>query len=232
MATLTGTDFRPATPRPWLVALGAHLNRLLLRRHTELDVRHEDLTLLRDLPPGCLIAPNHAHYSDPQVIMELARRAGRRLVYMTTREAFDRWAGLAGWFLQRLGAFSVNRGGSNKEARQFARTVLVNGTYDLAMFPEGEIYLLNDVVMPLKPGAARLALEAANALRQKGRPRPFFIVPVAIKYRFIGDMGPALEATTSRLESQVLGGPRSGPLYPRIVALGQSFCAVPNRDTG
>jgi hypothetical protein len=91
------------------------------------------------------------------------------------------------------------------------------------MFPEGEIYLLNDVVMPLKPGAARLALEAASELERQGRPRPVFIVPVAIKYRFLGDVGTALEATTSRLENQVLGGPRTGPLYPRIVGLGETL---------
>ena len=220
MATLTGTDFRPAKPWPWLTSLGGQLNRLLLRRHTDLDLRPADLTFLRDLPPGCLIALNHAHYSDAQVIFELARRAGRRLVYMTTREAFDRWGGLAGWFLQRLGAFSVNRGGTNEEARQFARAILVNGTHDLTMFPEGEIYLLNDLVMPLKPGIARLTLEAASELARQGRSRPVFIVPVAIKYQFAEDVTPALEAITSRLESQVLRGPRSGPLYPRIVALG------------
>jgi hypothetical protein len=139
---------------------------------------------------------------------------------MATREAFDIAAGCWGWFLQRFGVFSVNRGGVNVEARKFARSVLIDGAYDIAMFPEGEIYLLNDVVMPLKPGAARLALEAASELERQGRPRPVFIVPVAIKYRFLGDIGPALEATTARLESQVLGGPRTGPLYPRIVALG------------
>ena len=220
MATLTGTDFRPARPWPSLIGLGAQLNRLLLRRHTVLDIRPADLTLLRDLPPGCLIAPNHAHYSDPQVIFELARRAGRRLVYMTTREAFDSWGGSAGWFLQHLGAFSVNRGGTNEEARQFARAILVSGVYDLAMFPEGEIYLLNDLIMPLKPGAARLALEATIELRRQGRPRPVLIVPLAIKYRYAGDISATLEERTARLESQMLGGRRAGPLYPRIVALG------------
>jgi len=238
MATLTGTDFRPARPWPWLASLGGQLNRLLLRHLTVLDIRPADLTLLRDLPPGCLIAPNHAHYSDPQVIFELARRAGRRLVYMTTREAFDRWGGLAGWFLQRLGAFSVNRGGTNEVARQFARAILVNGSYDLAMFPEGEIYLLNDLVMPLKPGVARLALEAASELPGQGRSRPVFILPVAIKYQFAEDVTPTLEAITSRLEGQVLGGPRLGTLYPRIVALGtELLCRAEQRygvrpDTG
>ena len=93
MATLTGTDFRPARPWPWLASLGGQLNRLLLRHLTVLDIRPADLTLLRDLPPGCLIAPNHAHYADPRVTFELARRAGRRFIYMATREVFDGWGG-------------------------------------------------------------------------------------------------------------------------------------------
>ena len=232
MATLTGTDFRPAKPWGWLIGFAAQLNRLLLRRHIVLDILPDDLTLLRNLPRGCLIAPNHAHYDDPQVTFELARRAGRRVIFMATREAFDVCRGIWGWCLQRLGVFSVNRGGSNVEAGKFARSVLVNGAYDLLMFPEGEIYLLNDVVMPLKPGAARLALDAASDLDRQGRPRPVFVVPVAIKYRFMGNAGPALEATTARLEAQVFGEPRTGALYPRIVSLGVQLLSRAEEEYG
>ncbi|MGH7395250.1 MAG: 1-acyl-sn-glycerol-3-phosphate acyltransferase, partial [Candidatus Methylomirabilales bacterium] len=186
----------------------------------------------RSLPPGCLIGPNHAHYADPQVTFELARRAGRRVIYMATREAFDRWGGWAGWFLQRLGVFSVNRGGANVEAQRFARAVLLAGDYDLLMFPEGAIYLLNDLVMPLKPGVARLALEAADKLTRQGRPRRVLIVPVAIKYRFAEDITAALESTAARLEASLLGQPRVGPLYPRIVALGTELLARAERTHG
>ncbi len=205
-----------------------------------MDILPADLTLLQNLPPGCLIAPNHAHYADPQVTSELARRAGRRVIFMATREAFDICRGVWGWCLQRLGVFSVNRGGANLEARKFARAVLVAGAYDLLMFPEGEIYLLNDVVMPLKPGVARLALEAATELAQQGRPRPVFIIPVAIKYQFTENITPAIEANLGRLEQQVLGALRTGPLYPRIVALGtellsraeQAYGITPNPGEG
>ncbi|MGH7363412.1 MAG: 1-acyl-sn-glycerol-3-phosphate acyltransferase [Candidatus Methylomirabilales bacterium] len=232
MARLTGTDFRPATPRRSLIAFAALLNRVLLPRHTTVDVPLADVALLRSLPRGCLIAPNHAHYADPQVTFELARRAGRRFIYMATREAFDGWGGWQGWIIQRLGVFSVNRGGANVEAQRFARAILVAGVYDLLMFPEGEIYLLNDVVMPLKPGVARLALEAADELSRQGRPRRVLIVPVAVKYEFSEDITPALEATAARLETAVLGQPRSGPLYPRIVALGRELLARAERAHG
>ncbi|MBI3080838.1 MAG: 1-acyl-sn-glycerol-3-phosphate acyltransferase [candidate division NC10 bacterium] len=232
MARLTGTDFRPARPSRPLIAFAALLNRVILPRHTTLDVRPADLALLRSLPPGCLIAPNHAHYADPQVTFELARRAGRRFIYMATREAFDGWGGWQGWIIQRLGVFSVNRGGANVEAQRFARGVLVAGEYDLLMFPEGEIYLLNDLVMPLKPGVARLALEAADECIRQGRPRRVPIVPVAVKYEFREDITPALEATAARLEAALLGRPRVGPLYSRIVALGTELLARAERAYG
>ncbi len=232
MARLTGTDFRPARPSRSLIAFAALLNRVILPRHTTLDVRPADLALLRGLPPGCLIAPNHAHYADPQVTFALARRAGRRFIYMATREAFDGWGGWQGWIIQRLGVFSVNRGGANVEAQRFARGVLVAGEYDLLMFPEGEIYLLNDLVMPLKPGVARLALEAADECIRQGRPRRVPIVPVAVKYELSEDITSALEATAARLETAVLGQPRSGPLYPRILALGTELLARAERAHG
>jgi 1-acyl-sn-glycerol-3-phosphate acyltransferase len=154
------------------------------------------------------------------VTFELARRAGRHVIFMATREAFDICRGAWGRCLQHLGVFSVNRGGINLDARKFAQSILVNGAYDLLMFPEGEIYLLNDLVMPLKPGVARLALEAASKLEGQQRPRPIFIVPVAVKYRFAEDITSALKAKLGRLEEQVLGAVCTGPLYPRIVALG------------
>jgi hypothetical protein len=232
MAKRSTTDFKPAKPWRWLIALARPLNRVFIDRHTTLDLRPGELALLRSLPPGCLIAPNHAHYYDPQVTFELTRRAGRRVVYMATREVFNAWWGLGGWVCQRLGVFSVNRGGTNWEARQFARAVLVTGTFDLLMFPEGEVYLLNDLVMPLKPGVARLALEAAIALMRDGRDRPIFIVPVAIKYRYMEDITATLEALTERLEARVWGAPRAGALYPRIVALGTARLAQEERAHG
>jgi hypothetical protein len=125
-----------------------------------------------------------------------------------------------------LGVFSVNRGATNREGREFARNVLIQGRYDLLMFPEGEVYLLNDLVMQLKPGVARLALEAANELARRRVNRQLWIVPVAIKYRYIGDIRPALESLTQRLEAHTWGKSHSGPLYARIVELGMARLTV------
>jgi hypothetical protein len=93
------------------------------------------------------------------------------------------------------------------------------------MFPEGNVYFLNDMIMPLKPGVVRFALDACEELVRQGQGRPICIVPVAIKYRFTQDITAALEATASGLEARIFGGPREGPLYPRIVDLGTELLA-------
>jgi hypothetical protein len=57
-------------------------------------------------------------------------------------------------------------------------------------------------------------------------------VPVAVKYQFSENITPALETTAARLETAVLGQPRPGPLYPRIVALGTELLARAERAHG
>ncbi len=233
MKKLIGTDFRPAKPWGWLIGLAALINRYRLRRHTTLDVRAADLATLRDLPPGCIIAPNHAHATiDPRVTFKLAQRAGRRFIFMATREAFDVWRGWQGRFMQRLGAFSINRGGDNTDARRFAGEVLVEGAYDLLMFPEGNVYLLNDLIMPLKPGVAHFAHETYDKLEKQGMSRPVYIVPVAIKYKFTEDISAALEASIVCIEEKVFDRPQRGEPYSRILAIGTELLARSERRYG
>ena len=92
--------------------------------------------------------------------LELSRRCRRRFLYMMNREAFDEGLGLAGWWLQRLGAFSVERGGHNEVAKRFAIDVVKRGEEVLVIFPEGEIYYLNDLVQPFKSGAVEIGMQA------------------------------------------------------------------------
>jgi 1-acyl-sn-glycerol-3-phosphate acyltransferase len=72
--------------------------------------------VLRDLPQdaGIILAANHADETDFKACLELSRRSGRRFLFMMNREAFDEGYRAAGWWLQRLGAFSVERGGQSK----------------------------------------------------------------------------------------------------------------------
>ena len=104
---------------------------------------------------------------------------------------------------------------------------------DLLIFPEGEVYLLNDVVMPFKPGVAMLALDMASEHRREGRAeRPVVIAPVAIKYRYLDDVLPVLDRLAAELKTVYFEDRRTGPLYDRIYALGVELLGRQEREWG
>src|SRR5213078_4180052 len=120
--------------------------RLDLAWRNRLRLRPRDMDVLRQLPQGAgiILAANHADETDFKACLELSRRCGRRFLFLMNREAFSEGYGAAGWWLQRLGAFSVDRGGQNDEAKRYAIEVVKRGQEVLVIFPEGEIYYLND----------------------------------------------------------------------------------------
>ena len=176
------TEFRPAKPNRTFIRLMRLVNRFYAMPRARVSCEIRGIETLRLLPPGVMITPNHSDYADAMVVTELLRRTGRFATFMATRETFDVNHGINGLVMQWMGGFSVNRGGENAKCQQFAKDVVKQGLYDLLVFPEGEVYLLNDLVMPFKPGVAMLALEVASENRKEGRPEhPVLIVPVAIK---------------------------------------------------
>ena len=71
--------------------------------------------------------------------------------------------------LQRIGAFSVDREGCDRRAIRQAVEFL-SGGHALVVFPEGEIYHLNDRLTPLLEGVAFMALTAQRELEKPSRP--------------------------------------------------------------
>ncbi len=227
------TEFRPAKPNRAFIRAMRLVNRFYALPRGRLSCEIRGIENLRSLPPGVIITPNHSDYADAMVVTELTRRAGRFAAFMAARETFDANRGLTGRVLQWMGGFSVNRGGENAKCQQFAKDVVKSGHYDLLVFPEGEVYLLNDLVMPFKPGVALLALDVAGETRKEGRPQhPVTIVPVAIKYRYLEDITPALDRVAGGLEATLFGEHRSGPLYDRTYALGVELLTRREQEWG
>jgi 1-acyl-sn-glycerol-3-phosphate acyltransferase len=199
------TTFRPAKPPGWLIWAALCLNRLDLAWHNRLRLEPSNLRVLRDLPPGAgvILTSNHADETDMRACLELSRRSGRRFLYMTNREAFDEGFGSAGWWLQRLGAFSVERGGRNEQAKRYAIDAVKRGEEVLVIFPEGEIYYLNDLVQPFKSGAVEIGMQAVVEARQTRPDWTAYLVPMAIKYRYRQPIGPILERRTRVLEQHL-----------------------------
>ena len=212
--------FRPAKPVGWVIVGARILNRLDLAWRNRLRIEPRDLAVLRSLPTGAgiILASNHADETDVKACLELSRRCRRPFLYMANREAFDEGFGIAGWWLERLGSFSVERGGHNEVAKRYAIDVVKRGQQVLVIFPEGEIYYLNDLVQPFKSGAVEIGMQAVVEVRREQPDWTAYVVPMAIKYRYRRPIGPVLERKTRLLEQHFF--PRtSADSLPRRLAL-------------
>ena len=116
-------------------------------------------------------------------MIETQRQLGIISCYMAAYDLFHRGK-VARWMLPRLGAFSVDREGSDTKALRTATSVLTGGRNALTIFPEGNVYLTNDRVTPFIEGAALVGLRAQKEL---GAASPVLAVPVSITYSLIED---------------------------------------------
>jgi len=139
---------------------------------------------LIDRGDGILIAPNHSDHADAALMYEFGRSIGHPFYFMATHGIFR---GVNRYVLPRIGCFPVDREGTDKRALRKSMEILADGTAPLVIFPEGEIYRLNDKITPLREGVSAVASMAA---RKAAEGRKIWVVPVGIKYRFPGDVDP------------------------------------------
>ena len=188
-------QFQPPKLSPfWVRASRLYVSYLLRRTQVvrEIDdVGLEHLKALKGKGDGVLITPNHPDLADPAVMFMISRRAGVPFCYMAAYQIFTGNAGLRKFILPRLGVFPVDREGADRSAFQAGLNVLTQGKNPLVVFPEGEIYFLGDRLTPLREGAAALALAAARKAAERGR--TVWIIPTAIRYRFLENHDPLPE---------------------------------------
>jgi 1-acyl-sn-glycerol-3-phosphate acyltransferase len=192
----------------WLGRLYARHVYLKQSRVVEIDAEGLDrIGALVDRGDGVLITPNHPDHADSGVLLEVGRKMRRVLYFMAAYQIFQ-ISGRAGHFLlPRVGAFPVDREGSDLRAFKTAVEILGRGD-PLVIFPEGEIYHVNDRLTPIREGAAAIATTAAKRAGERGK--TVWIVPMGIKYRFVdgADPMPALCAAMDRLEARFTWWPR------------------------
>ena len=199
-------SFRPAKHWAWVIWVVQCLNALDLAWHNRLHLGPSGLKILKTIPKhsGLILAANHSDEMDPRVCMELSRRSHRQFTYMVNSEAFEECRGINGWWLQRLGCFSVERGGNDQAARRYALDIVKKGHDALVMFPEGEISYLNDLVQPFKTGAVHLGLQAITETRETDPSWTAYLLPIAIKYRYRKPIGFILNKKIRAMEKHLL----------------------------
>ena len=120
-----------------------------------------------------ILAPTHRSRWDGLV---LTKAVGRRVTnkdcrFMVTKSEMK---GIQGWFLKRLGCFSIDQLSPSLSVLRYAVSLIVNKR-QLVVFPEGRINKYGKKLI-LKEGLYRLALLAAK------KTNSIFIIPIGIAY--------------------------------------------------
>lgn len=169
------------------------------------------LTMLRDHP--CLLLCNHSTFQDRVVMFLLSAHFREPFYYMTAHEQFQ---GLKGRFYQQVGAYSIRRGLPDRDSISFTLDLLTQDNCKLVIFPEGGCSFQNDTVMPFRPGAVQIALQALARQAKRGEPiSDLYAIPISLKYRYTGRMTPVIDQTLRRLE-KALGVQPQGDYYARL----------------
>ena len=164
--------------------------------------------------------PNHPTHADPEIFFEAARQAGVKTQFMAAYDIFLRGR-LQALGMQIMGAFSIDREGSDPHGLAQAKQTILDGEYALTIFPEGNVYLQNDEVTPFLEGAALLGLKAAKEMAT--RDVQVQLVPVSIKATFVEDVREKVDALVERLGRMVDAEmPEGGGPLERVAAVGRA----------
>lgn len=180
-----------------------------------------DLDRLRALKGRrALLCPNHPSESDPIALFWLGKLVGERFNYVATRETFDTLRGkLVNW----LGAYSVIRGFPDRESLRMTRRLLTELNRKVVIFPEGNIYEMNDRMLEFQTGVVQIGFWALDDLKKGGEQPELPLVPIALRYRCLADPTRAIERSLAELEA-AMQLPPPGPLglsnYDRLMRLG------------
>ncbi len=204
--TDTPYQFYAARPSRLLIGLGRVVNghwNLPSKRHLITDVAVEGMehydSARRVAGKRILFLPNHSTHSDPQIMLEVQRQCGVMSCFMAAYEVFQRNK-LMGWLMQRGGCFSVNRDGNDSKSMREAMRLLQEGAYALTLFPEGNVYLMNDRITPFLDGAAFIGMKAQKTL---GPESSICVLPVAIKVTHLTDQRAAILDKLERMAGDI-----------------------------
>jgi 1-acyl-sn-glycerol-3-phosphate acyltransferase len=164
----------PSKFSPWLLSLVYPLGRYLVFPFYFGTIEVHGREYLPQSGP-VILAPTHRSRWDAVMVPYAAgwHITGRHLRYMVSA---DEVTGLQGWFIRRLGGFPIN---TRRPAIASLRhgVELLEAGETLVIFPEGNIFR-EDQIQPLKPGLARLAIQAEMQKKNLG----VQIVPISIHY--------------------------------------------------
>jgi 1-acyl-sn-glycerol-3-phosphate acyltransferase len=177
-----------------------------------------------------ILAPNHPTGADPMVMYWLSRLVKRPFNYLAAREVLDLpW----GWALNRIGTYSVVRGVPDREAIRTTRRLLAEEDRTVVIFPEGEVYEHNDLLLPFQPGIVQMGFWALDDLLARRPEEGLTVTPIAIRYRCCGSPRRVIDRSLGALESalKLPADPALGR-YERLLRVGSRVLETLERAEG
>lgn len=227
----------------------------------DLVVSQADLDCLRSLQhQRLLLLPNHPTFDDPIVIFNLSARLGIPFYYLSAREAFRQSGKIAVWlaflerfgggvatpqtfrsrnifqdrgyWLQRLGVYSIRRGMVDRASVAQTLQILTQPDCKLVIFAEGGCSFQNDTVMPFRAGAIQMAFQAMNKVLKLEKSLPdLYAVPISLKYCYTQDMTNAIAHSLNQLEKALQIDPE-GDFYQRLRVVAVRFLLKCEQEYG
>jgi 1-acyl-sn-glycerol-3-phosphate acyltransferase len=217
-------DFKPPKDSPFVIALVKLLLPAIMKvplHDTRVEVVGDGLERFRALNGvRTVICPNHANHDDPEVMFAFSNLVGQDFNFLAAREIFEWEHGWRGFWLQKLGCYSIVRGAVDRESFKMTKSLIAANKKKLVIFPEGEVSRQNDTLLHLETGVPQMAFWAVDELAKKQQMEPVFIVPLALKYTYRDNIRDELERSLYKLEERIgLRSSARDPLYQRLSAI-------------
>lgn len=131
------------------------------------------------------------------------------------------------WAIRKMGAFSVNREGIDRQAINLAIDILESAERPLIIFPEGAVSRTNDRLQALLDGVAFIARTSAKRRAKKIQGGKVVIHCVAIKYLFGGDFDATADPVLTEIEQRFSWQPQADlPTDKRIAQVGLALLSL------
>ncbi len=224
-------DFKPPKDSPFAIGLAKLLLPAILKvtlHDTQVEVVDGGLERFHCLCGlRTVICPNHSNHNDPEVMFALSKLVGEDFNFLAAREIFDYDQGWRGFWLQRLGCYSIVRGASDRESFKTTKSLIAANKKKLVIFPEGEISRQNDTLLHLEAGVCQMSFWALDDLVKRQDFEPVYILPVALKYIYRENIRQNLEAALYHIEERMcLRGNMQDPLYKRLGTVADSLLST------
>lgn len=170
---------------------------------------------------GVVLASNHCRNVDPMMLGILGFKI-RKFCYFVVSYHLFKSSRLKGWFINRLGGYSIHREGTDRESIRTTASLLAEGNRPVVLFPEGTWFRQNDRLGPLQDGVSLMVRQAA-----KQTDRPILIHPIALKYWALKDPRPELQHRLAQMETRMGWHPQSHlDLLSRLEKLCSALLAI------